>query len=67
MKYDEKIKHIIKKIKLQSDNYLYCIESMNECAFTDRIIEDIIKNSKELEKYHENRFEKFDNEKEMER
>lgn len=57
MKYDRKIKTIIKDINELSDTYLGFVESANECAATDRLIESIIEKSKELENYHEKRFE----------
>lgn len=63
MKYDRKIKSIIRDIKDFSASYLNYVESSNECATTDRIIEVIIQKSKELENYHEIRFEQDNNEK----
>lgn len=57
MKYDRKIKTIIKDINELSDTYLGFIESANECAVTDRLVEAIVKKSNELESYHEKRFE----------
>ena len=57
MKYDRKIKSIMRDIKFNSDCYLEDVEYMNECASTDRIIETIIEKAKELENYHNKRFE----------
>lgn len=47
----------MRDIKFNSDCYLEDVEYMNECASTDRIIETIIEKAKELENYHNKRFE----------
>lgn len=57
MKYDRKIKSIIKNIRFSCDSYIEFVECFNEDACTDRTIEKIIESAKELEKYHEKRFE----------
>lgn len=58
MKYDTKIKSIIRNIRYECDVYLEEVETFNECATTDRQIEKIIAKLKDLEMYHEKRFEK---------
>ena len=57
MKYDRKIKSLVISIRYESDCYLDDIECFNECASTDRRLEVIISKSRELEKYHEKRFD----------
>lgn len=57
MEYAREIKSVIKDINDISDTYLGFVESANECAATDRLVESIVKKSKELESYHEKRFE----------
>lgn len=57
MVYDRKIREIIKSINIISDYYLTDTEHFNECAATDRLIERIIKRAKELEEYHNKRFD----------
>ncbi len=57
MVYDKKIRTIIRSIKHISDCYLVDTEYFNECAATDRLIERIIEKSKELEAYHNKRFD----------
>lgn len=57
MKYDRKIKIIIRDIKFSSDCYLEDVKYFNECSTTDRIIENIIGKAKELEEYYYKRFE----------
>ena len=52
MRYDKKIKTIIEEIKANSDSYLSFVNSANECAATDRIVEYILKKSKELDFYY---------------
>lgn len=49
------MKEIVKEIKNYCNEYLGFVESAgNECAYTDRLIECIIKKAKELkEKYDE--------------
>lgn len=67
MVYDEKIKNIIKGINNACNDYLEYISSLNESAFTDRKIEDIIDRCKILEKYHNKRFdEKISKNKDLE-
>lgn len=56
MKYDRKIKSLVRSIKYESDCYLDDVEYLNECASTDRRLEVIISKAHELEKYHEKRF-----------
>ena len=57
MKYDKKIKLLIRDLKFQCDDYLEYIDSANECAYSDRKIESIIEKLKELKKISEKRFE----------
>lgn len=57
MEYAHEIKSVIKDINDISNTYLGFVESANECAATDRLVEAIVKKSKELESYHEKRFE----------
>lgn len=56
MKYDSKIKTLMKKINFESECYLEDVKIFNECASTDRIIESIVQTAQELKKYHEKRF-----------
>lgn len=61
MKYDSKIKSLIKKINFESECYLEDVKIFNECASTDRIIESIVQTAQELKKYHEKRFNNVSN------
>lgn len=65
MVYDRKIRTIIRSIKHISDCYLVDTEYFNECASTDRMIERIIDRAKELEKYHEKRFDIYKQQKDV--
>ena len=56
MKNSRKIKSLMKKIKEEAECWLNYVNSMNEMAMTDRILEAIIKNAQELEKLQEERF-----------
>ncbi len=56
MKNDRKVKYLIKDINTKCLDYLSYINRLNECAYSDRIVEYIIKRSKELEKIHNSRF-----------
>ena len=58
MKYDNKIKSLVKNIKSECNSYLGFVESMNECASTDRLLENIIVKAEILKQYHEKRFDK---------
>lgn len=51
MKYDKKIKTLITSIQQDTQAYSDYVNTFgNTCAYTDRMVESIIKNSKELEK-----------------
>lgn len=63
MKNDKKIKSIINKIKYECNDYLNYVSNFNECAYSDRKIEDIIINLKKLERLYKNSFEKIQNDK----
>lgn len=56
MKYSRKIKSILQEIYKDSRYYLGYVKACNECAATDRIIENIIEKSKQLEELQEKRF-----------
>ena len=56
MKNSKKIKSLMKKIKEEAEGWLNYVNSMNEMAMTDRILEVIIKDAQELEKLQEERF-----------
>ena len=56
MKNDSQIKEKVKQIHQKSGNYLDFVNTMNECAFTDRMIEEIIDDAKELEQLHGGQF-----------
>ena len=56
MKNSKKIKSLMKKIKEEAECWLNYVNSMNEMAMTDRILEVIIKDAQELEKLQEERF-----------
>lgn len=62
MKYDKKIKSNIKEIKNRCESYLKYVDNFNECASSDRMIESIIKYSKELEDLHFKRFNNLNKE-----
>ena len=53
---DKKIKSIMQTVLLKTQNYLNHINSMNECASTDRLLESIIQDVKRVEKIHNSRF-----------
>jgi len=57
MKYDKKIKSIIRNIKYECDCYLEYVDNINECSYSDRILENIIDKSELLKHYHKKRFE----------
>ena len=58
--YDKEIKDTIKDLNDFCNDYLYCVNQINECAWTDRIIENILTLSKKLEDYYNNNFDKDD-------
>lgn len=60
---DKKIRKLVFEIKNECLTFLDYIEKLNECAYSDRIIEGIINKSKVLEKTHYSRFNDSLNEK----
>lgn len=57
MKKDLEIKHLVYSLRDKCNEYLLYLEHFNECAFSDRILEDIISKSKKIDKLHYARFE----------
>jgi len=56
MKNDKKIMKVVKKIKLNSELYVDYVTIANPNSYTDRVIEEIITDAKELEKLYRNNF-----------
>lgn len=54
---DNKIKNLIRKIRNECNEYLDYINKYNECAYSDRMIENIISNLNKLKVIHNSRFE----------
>lgn len=48
------MKEIVKEIFELCDEYLKFVEGANECAYTDGMVECIIKKAKELKKKYDN-------------
>lgn len=57
MQYDNSIYEIVKKIKDSCNDYLVYVKTYNECAYTDRKIENILDNLNKLAVSYENNFE----------
>ena len=57
MEKDIKIKNLVNRIKIDCNEYLDYINMYNECAYTDRMIENIISNLNKLKVIHNSRFE----------
>jgi len=60
MKYDKKIKSIIRSINYECVRYLEYVNNSNECSYSDRILEKIIDKANLLRQYHDKRFEKYE-------
>ena len=56
--FRDNVKSLVKNIKSECNSYLGFVESMNECASTDRLLENIIAKAELLKQYHEKRFDK---------
>lgn len=56
MKYDKQIRTLIHKVKDECKDYLDYVESLNECAFSDRKLEYIIDIVKRIEEINKKRF-----------
>lgn len=55
--YDKEIKEIVEDIRDISTHYIEEVTTLNECAYTDRLVELIIEKSKKLEELDKIRFE----------
>lgn len=54
---DKKVLELVKQTKESCDNFLKAVEFMgNQCASTDRMVEKVIEDSKELEKVYNGQF-----------
>lgn len=53
---DVKIRTLTKEIEEQAKAYNEYVESLNPCAYSDRMVETIIEKAKELEFAHESNF-----------
>lgn len=54
---DKKVLELVKQVKESCYNFLKAVELMgNQCASTDRMVEKIIEDSKELEKVYNDQF-----------
>lgn len=53
MKNDKKILESVKKIKNLCEIYECYVKGFNPCAYSDRILDDIIEESTKLEKLYE--------------
>lgn len=57
MKNDKIILKFVKSLMEECNDYMEYVKNYNECAYSDRILESIIKKSKELENKYEKNFE----------
>ena len=56
MKNDKKIMEVVKKIKLNSELYIDYVTIANPDSYMDRVVEEIVKDAKELEKLYRDNF-----------
>lgn len=56
MTNEKKITKLVSEIKDQCNNYLLFVDDVNECAYSDGIIETILKKAAELKELYENQF-----------
>lgn len=56
MKKDKEVKELIEQLNLKSSGFLEWVAELgNQCAFTDRFVEEIISTAQKLEKVYNNR------------
>ena len=58
MKNDKKIETLVSVIQKDTTKYLSYVKACGPCAYSDRILEDIIENAKKLEEKYEENFKK---------
>ena len=56
MDNDSKIKDVVVKIRDKASAYINYVDALNPCAYSDRIIEELIDESKKLENYVNEQF-----------
>lgn len=57
MQHDRSVKSYVEQIKTQAQEFLDFVNSNNQCAYTDRMVENILKTAEKLDKVYNSNFE----------
>lgn len=59
MKQDKKIRKKVIELKDRCEKFIEYVTTLNDCAYSDRMIESIVLAAKELEKNHNKKFKEL--------
>ncbi len=57
MQHDRSVKSYVEQIRTQAQEFLDFVNSNNQCAYSDRMVENILKTSEKLDKVYNSNFE----------
>lgn len=57
MQHDRSVKSCVEQIRSQAQEFLDYVNSNNQCAYSDRMVENILKTSEKLDKVYNSNFE----------
>lgn len=57
MQHDRSVKSCVEQIRTQAQEFLDFVNSNNQCAYSDRMVENILKTSEKLDKVYNSNFE----------
>ena len=60
MQHDRSVKSCVEQINAQAQEFLDFVNSNNQCAYTDRIVENILKTAEKLDKVYNSNFENME-------
>lgn len=57
MQHDRSVKSCVEQIRTQAQEFLDFVNSNNQCAYSDRMVENILKTAEKLDKVYNSNFE----------
>ena len=66
MQHDRSVKSCVEQIRSQTQEFLDYVNSNNQCAYSDRMVENILKTAEKLDKVYSSNFESVEKKQENE-
>ena len=66
MQHDRSVKSCVEQIRSQAQEFLDYVNSNNQCAYSDRMVENILKTAEKLDKIYSSNFESVEKKQENE-